>query len=110
MQHERDGGQPAEAVSPHERPGHPQDDRSEEHTSELQSRQYLVCRLLLEKNKMLPQLVVDHRSDVQRSALLSLLLLDHVLVVLLSYYLDWRLTLLLAQRSKVGNSLPYHRV
>src|SRR5438445_2097031 len=29
------------------RPGH----RSEEHTSELQSRQYLVCRLLLEKKK-----------------------------------------------------------
>src|SRR3712207_9365203 len=26
-------------------------DRSEEHTSELQSRQYLVCRLLLEKTK-----------------------------------------------------------
>src|SRR3712207_7812247 len=26
-----------------------QRDRSEEHTSELQSRQYLVCRLLLEK-------------------------------------------------------------
>src|SRR3712207_7369901 len=26
------------------------DRRSEEHTSELQSRQYLVCRLLLEKN------------------------------------------------------------
>src|SRR3712207_7731665 len=26
------------------------DGRSEEHTSELQSRQYLVCRLLLEKN------------------------------------------------------------
>src|SRR3712207_7613482 len=31
------------------RPGH----RSEEHTSELQSRQYLVCRLLLEKKKKL---------------------------------------------------------
>src|SRR6476620_12585586 len=30
------------------RPGDP---RSEEHTSELQSRQYLVCRLLLEKKK-----------------------------------------------------------
>src|SRR3712207_8057306 len=29
---------------------HPQP-RSEEHTSELQSRQYLVCRLLLEKKK-----------------------------------------------------------
>src|SRR3712207_7815657 len=31
----------------HKRP----DLRSEEHTSELQSRQYLVCRLLLEKKK-----------------------------------------------------------
>src|SRR5258707_7294620 len=28
--------------------------RSEEHTSELQSRQYLVCRLLLEKKKKRP--------------------------------------------------------
>src|SRR3712207_8999861 len=28
--------------------------RSEEHTSELQSRQYLVCRLLLEKKKTHP--------------------------------------------------------
>src|SRR3712207_7531649 len=28
-------------------------DRSEEHTSELQSRQYLVCRLLLENKKTL---------------------------------------------------------
>src|SRR3712207_7138841 len=27
--------------------------RSEEHTSELQSRQYLVCRLLLEKKKLM---------------------------------------------------------
>src|SRR3712207_8905773 len=29
-------------------------DRSEEHTSELQSRQYLVCRLLLEKKSRHP--------------------------------------------------------
>src|SRR3712207_8670739 len=29
--------------------------RSEEHTSELQSRQYLVCRLLLEKKKKIYQ-------------------------------------------------------
>src|SRR3712207_7157249 len=29
----------------------PEPPRSEEHTSELQSRQYLVCRLLLEKKK-----------------------------------------------------------
>src|SRR3712207_7201377 len=28
------------------------DERSEEHTSELQSRQYLVCRLLLEKKNL----------------------------------------------------------
>src|SRR3712207_8890165 len=31
----------------------PASGRSEEHTSELQSRQYLVCRLLLEKTKNL---------------------------------------------------------
>src|SRR3712207_7867689 len=31
--------------------GSPDPARSEEHTSELQSRQYLVCRLLLEKKK-----------------------------------------------------------
>src|SRR3712207_8137552 len=30
-----------------------EEQRSEEHTSELQSRQYLVCRLLLEKKKQL---------------------------------------------------------
>src|SRR3712207_7163089 len=30
---------------------HATEPRSEEHTSELQSRQYLVCRLLLEKKK-----------------------------------------------------------
>src|SRR3712207_8778106 len=34
--------------------------RSEEHTSELQSRQYLVCRLLLEKKKL--HLTLDLRS------------------------------------------------
>src|SRR3712207_6899361 len=39
----RDGRQ--DALEPSER------ERSEEHTSELQSRQYLVCRLLLEKKK-----------------------------------------------------------
>src|SRR3712207_8459716 len=35
----------------HDRPRRPAG-RSEEHTSELQSRQYLVCRLLLEKIKL----------------------------------------------------------
>src|SRR3712207_8136241 len=37
------------------------DKRSEEHTSELQSRQYLVCRLLLEKKKKIRQTL--HRVD-----------------------------------------------
>src|SRR3712207_8368126 len=32
--------------------------RSEEHTSELQSRQYLVCRLLLEKKKNKTQIIL----------------------------------------------------
>src|SRR3712207_7294235 len=34
--------------------------RSEEHTSELQSRQYLVCRLLLEKKKKKTILILNH--------------------------------------------------
>src|SRR3712207_8584205 len=38
-------------------PGHGAEERSEEHTSELQSRQYLVCRLLLEKK--LPKLTSE---------------------------------------------------
>src|SRR3712207_7270996 len=33
--------------------------RSEEHTSELQSRQYLVCRLLLEKKKIISRTSID---------------------------------------------------
>src|SRR6476620_12576734 len=35
--------------------------RSEEHTSELQSRQYLVCRLLLEKKKKDKRTRQNHR-------------------------------------------------
>src|SRR5258707_1792600 len=35
-------------------------ERSEEHTSELQSRQYLVCRLLLEKKKKLQFLYMSY--------------------------------------------------
>src|SRR3712207_7918770 len=34
--------------------------RSEEHTSELQSRQYLVCRLLLEKKKKNYNILYSH--------------------------------------------------
>src|SRR3712207_7713673 len=45
------GGQGLGALLPRVRQGDDVVDRSEEHTSELQSRQYLVCRLLLEKKK-----------------------------------------------------------
>src|SRR5215208_7473578 len=38
-------------ISPGSRGARPVTDRSEEHTSELQSRGHLVCRLLLEKKK-----------------------------------------------------------
>src|SRR3712207_8086735 len=41
----------AEADDPDLPPERREVERSEEHTSELQSRQYLVCRLLLEKKK-----------------------------------------------------------
>src|SRR3712207_7585084 len=55
----RCGSSPGEELSTRERTSSSprcKDDvrsRSEEHTSELQSRQYLVCRLLLEKKKKL---------------------------------------------------------
>src|SRR5476651_2572713 len=39
--------------------------RSEEHTSELQSRQYLVCRLLLEKKKQ-PPTQVEHITNKKK--------------------------------------------
>src|SRR3712207_8912321 len=35
--------------------------RSEEHTSELQSRQYLVCRLLLEKKK---RILLEKKTNI----------------------------------------------
>src|SRR3712207_8258672 len=50
-------------------------ERSEEHTSELQSRQYLVCRLLLEKKKTHNSV---HRSRPHQSKLVS----PHILSIL----------------------------
>src|SRR3712207_8555362 len=41
--------------------------RSEEHTSELQSRQYLVCRLLLEKKKKVRVSVRTRVNDSERN-------------------------------------------
>src|SRR5438874_9300243 len=44
--------------------------RSEEHTSELQSRRDLVCRLLLEKKKKKTQTII-HREKLKRITLSS---------------------------------------
>src|SRR3712207_9017831 len=41
--------------------------RSEEHTSELQSRQYLVCRLLLEKKKKQQRTYVEYGGHIIKS-------------------------------------------
>src|SRR3712207_8044262 len=48
------------------RGGHPRPGgaRSEEHTSELQSRQYLVCRLLLEKKKKTTMLMSENYGSI----------------------------------------------
>src|SRR3712207_7049316 len=43
------------------------DVRSEEHTSELQSRQYLVCRLLLEKKKNKTKIHITYQRTYQQS-------------------------------------------
>src|SRR5947209_12480670 len=42
--------------------------RSEEHTSELQSRQYLVCRLLLEKKKKKQKVPQSNTNVIHSSA------------------------------------------
>src|SRR2546425_9759393 len=51
-EHDDAGTREGEPTGSHRYRPHPQrEDRSEEHTSELQSLAYLVCRLLLEKKK-----------------------------------------------------------
>src|SRR5476651_2816713 len=50
--------------------------RSEEHTSELQSRQYLVCRLLLEKKKNIRKSFLVKR--IKKNKLNSHQPIDHI--------------------------------
>src|SRR3712207_7004312 len=54
------------------------DRRSEEHTSELQSRQYLVCRLLLEKKKNIRLFLVTKQvfAHLLTSLIRSIILID----------------------------------
>src|SRR2546422_3961209 len=66
--HERSDPGPAPA------PGHPRGDarsRSEEHTSELQSRLHLVCRLLLEKKKKMRFLRTVEFASIRAGAALA---------------------------------------
>src|SRR3712207_8790397 len=51
---DRDRLRPRHCLARNRRRARCRDRRSEEHTSELQSRQYLVCRLLLEKTIITP--------------------------------------------------------
>src|SRR6266536_5310772 len=46
--------------------------RSEEHTSELQSRTDLVCRLLLEKKKTIPIVMASSTVPIKRGLIVSL--------------------------------------
>src|SRR3989442_8556111 len=57
-----EGTVPASAPPP-PAPGSQLPSRSEEHTSELQSRPHLVCRLLLEKKKKTPTLIARKQSQ-----------------------------------------------
>src|SRR5205823_9812450 len=60
----RPDGDVRERLRPHRQHQPPKSFRSEEHTSELQSLAYLVCRLLLEKKKIILWFYVDfpHRT------------------------------------------------
>src|SRR2546425_9716010 len=52
--------------------------RSEEHTSELQSLAYLVCRLLLEKKNTVVSIENDHAGDARVAAKLPTLTTQQV--------------------------------
>src|SRR5258707_7476799 len=74
------GHDPYARALAHRRWRPPRCSRSEEHTSELQSRQYLVCRLLLEKKKIARLITVSATTDmrlvVATRELMLVLLLD----------------------------------
>src|SRR2546430_8570368 len=52
-------------------------DRSEEHTSELQSQSNLVCRLLLEKKKIHQHLQIRHHPPLQQNTAVVQMLAPH---------------------------------
>src|SRR5437870_9830739 len=62
-------GTRAARMRPRPASGEPRSTRSEEHTSELQSRGHLVCRLLLEKKKMTLSTALEHPRSTLKSCL-----------------------------------------
>src|SRR3712207_7333727 len=86
------------------------DERSEEHTSELQSRQYLVCRLLLEKKKINYDIFLKHYYTLTVHNILCASFCLHPpitcrLLCLLSYFIYHNLTTL-HHRSRRSHCLP----
>src|SRR5690606_40344520 len=55
----------------HDRAGGDDQPRSEEHTSELQSRENLVCRLLLEKKKKKEKRMIIIKNNIQQRMITS---------------------------------------
>src|SRR5437660_5295045 len=53
------------------------EDRSEEHTSELQSRGHLVCRLLLEKKKKKKKTKINSTVEYRQTILQGILDVNH---------------------------------
>src|SRR5947208_3838119 len=63
----RESERPAGRPHGHRLPGWDRDGRSEEHTSELQSPDHLVCRLLLEKKKKKEITKYTRRLDIEKT-------------------------------------------
>src|SRR2546430_2983521 len=61
------------AATHREQPCGHRDERSEEHTSELQSQSNLVCRLLLEKHRITPAILLNRLRFRQQRPMLSMI-------------------------------------
>src|SRR5256884_5262075 len=70
--------------------------RSEEHTSELQSRLHLVCRLLLEKKKKIKLLIVHEKSKIK------------IIILRQDLHIPKEITLCIHQRSFVTRQISDH--
>src|SRR2546429_4787837 len=75
--------------------------RSEEHTSELQSRLHLVCRLLLEKKK------IQEMTSRDRARQVSIYSYNHWLMMAWYYFsASWRLSSLSYRHNLIGAYIP----